>query len=482
MAISKQKLNELKSWFSEHFNRSQPCNSSPFLLLNGPAGSGKTTSIRVLSKEYDVQLVELPSTFIFTEQDIVTDSFSNLEIKVVNKEFDHIKSIGSESQLNRFSRFLCDLNNYKKLIFDYSSYKLLLIEDIPQIFHIKPEFLHEELIKLHQKFKSRTIPLVFIISDSVNCSSIENKILPKTIQTKLNFTVISFKPISNATLTKTLSKTILNGQKLEKSDIDKIVRASSNDIRNAYNYFLFKHSNSSEASSFSSKSAIFCKKAKLMLTKKKSNVSDNNNIEKLFSGREEQLTLVHAIGKILYAKRLPNQDLDVLDFIRSHPQFDRSLLRNPLVEQQPEKIPEKTNANCNTLIDWLYENYYDFINEENSDSLNHSLDCLEIFSMNDSYFNDFESKNILENISTSFLIRGIMYSLNRDSSSYEEEINSKSIGNKSKSNNLANKFTFRPLRGPNLKQIYLKTSHNNQPKDNEIFSNSIESIINEFYS
>ena len=390
LAISRQKLTEIRNWFSNRFIKSSPPNSqpkvSPFLLLNGPAGSAKTITVKLLCKEFNVQLVELPTTFIFKEKDDVTDDLEHLSLRnarsstfnisQVLDEPDPIKSIFAVDQINRFKRFIYDLNYCKNTLVTNpkeSPFKLLLIEDIPQIFHHEPELMHEELTSLYRVFKSNTVPIVFIISDTVNGPSVEYKVLPKSIQAKLNFQVISFKPVTNASLTKVIGKAS-SSKNLSKSEIEEIVLASSNDIRNAFNYFTFRHSNTHNKYQFSN-----TKKTKLGLNIKsgaKTKTISNKTIE---SGREEQLTVMHAMGKVLYAKRSPNEDADVLDFISTFPHVHRSLHRNPLMEEQPEAIAERANVSCDTVADWVYENYHDFISK---DSLEHAVDCLEVLSMN----------------------------------------------------------------------------------------------------
>lgn len=380
--MSKAKLGELRDWLLKCLNRSSSQFNSRFLLLTGPAGSGKTVSVKKIAEEENIEVVELPITSLFNEQNLIEESLQNLSIQVYqdySEKKDSIKSVHSESQLTRFRRFLHDLNHYKKnLLFDEEKIgKLLLIEEFPNLFHLKPELLHEELSKLVDRFKCRTVPIVFIISEVINGQSVEQRLLPKAVQSKLNFTTITFKPITNASLTKALAKCSL-GKYLSRSQIDQITEYSGGDIRNAFNQLRFSYADKNPTVGLKRKAP---KRAKLSISEAKS---------ALQGGRDNPLTLMHAVGKVLYAKRIESIDLDVMDFVRRNPNIDPSVLRNPLKESSPEVIAEQANLSCDTLVDWIFENYCDFIFDP--DQLNYATDCLEILSNTNSIFTDYESR------------------------------------------------------------------------------------------
>lgn len=300
-------MKELKSWFAARFSdvstSPQQAPKSPFLLLNGPAGSGKTTAIKVLCTEFNVKLIELPAISKFKDDDLFAEykEDSSIQGRSANRnnfddEFDPIRPIYDESQQNCFDRFIYDLNRCPHSIFDNErTQKLLLIEDIPQIFHMKPELLSDVLADVCRHFKNRTVPIVFIISDIVNGPSVENKVLPRATQVKLGFEVITVKPVTDASLAKVLNKVPLR-KKLSDSELQEVIQASSNDIRNAFNYLSFKHSELFGKPVVPSKKAPI-KRPKIVSTKEqKLRKKDSSN--SLQSGREEHLTLVHAIGKV----------------------------------------------------------------------------------------------------------------------------------------------------------------------------------------
>ncbi|KAJ6219301.1 hypothetical protein RDWZM_005113 [Blomia tropicalis] len=460
LAVSKPKLTELNNWFNLHFKLKN--NVKPFLLLNGPAGSGKTISIKILCKEYGIEFIEYESSSSFhaDKYDAVDDAMQLLSIKPNGKYFDQTMANHSKNQLTRFKEFLRKINYCRKSLYNDNEQRLLIIEDIPNLFCQQPKLLHKELMDLRQKFGSKTIPIVFIISETVNCPSLEYTVLPKSIQAKLNFEVITFRPIADTAMRKAIANTWI-GKTLTKMELNNVVECSSNDIRNAFNYLLFKHLN--VKSNHSSISLVSTNK-KMKLLSFKSN--KNSSISSIDSGREEHLTLIHAIGKIVYAKRDPKPDQETLQFLNKHnSRIDKIHLRNKLVEDKPETIAERCSANCDTITAWLHENYFDFIHDKDDGSLNYAVQCLDQISTIDSLYRNYESSQTMEQLRTSYLIRGQMFLLNRDSSAYPD-------GNKSKF-----RHSFHQLRGPQWKSMHLIQSSNQfklkAMKESELYSSSL---------
>lgn len=150
----------------------------------------------------------------------------------------------------------------------------------------------------------------------------------------------------------------------------------------------------------------------------------------------------------MYAKRLPGEaDPAAVEYFTSAPQADRSLLRNVLEEQRPESIGERVNAPADTLLDWSYENYIDFLSPGEG-SLTQALDCLEVLSLADSCLRaDYESRSSMEAIRSSYLIRGTMFGLNQDASAYDGLVKRRTADEKQQQQ-MKRTFSFRPLRGP----------------------------------
>lgn len=441
LAVSKQKLNELKCWLRNYFDKTTSnALKSPFLLLNGPSGSGKTISLKLLTKELEISFINLPTTSIFDD----LNSNECLKEELMRDEIDTVMPLQIESQLKRFKRFLFDLN-CKNTLHSVKNEKILVIEEIPSIFVMKPELLHEQLKYWHENRKSKSlVPIVFIISNSSNTENLEQKLLPKVILNNLNFQVITFKPITDFSLTKALN-TLKMKLNLNKDDINDIIKASSGDIRHAINYLKFKFNNDNFNNH---KSSLLnnVKKPRYPKDKKLRNNNDNGNnkLNKIDFARNDTLTISHCIAKILYAKRLNTPDDNIIDFIKKFPNCDINYLRNPLKENEPEELFDRINLTIEHGIDWLHENYLDFIHDSND--LNRCINCLTVLSDSALTFDTFyeeKKTSMLDNNRTALLTRGLMFYLNSDRSCYDNFFNESTSSKEMNGQN-----QFRSLRSP----------------------------------
>ena len=500
--------------------------------------------MQILCREFSVELIELSTASIFKENNLLTKDIGDLEISRdvrykerlrdfadddediegirnidVRQRFKTLRPLQEESQQNRFHRFLADLHHCRRTVFDRISKsgsrkssaaprKLLLIEDIPQIFQMHPEKLHIELLNTYEQFGPKTVPVVFIISDLTSttsgfgASNAEFKLLPKWLQTKLNLQVITFKPVTEAAMKRALTranKAHLKEQ-LSAEAIEEVVAASSGDIRNALNYLVFRHSLQSTPPS-STTSTSSNKKVRGNSKKSSGSSSKTNGVNRtaaaaaIESGREDQLTLTHAIGKIMYAKRTTEADPAAVEYLRrtfatsskrppNSDDYQKSVLRNVLQEGRPEAIAERTNASADTLLEWSYENLADFLNTASDGvALAQAVDCLEVLSTADATLREggFESRPTMEAIRTSYVIRGQMFSLNRDASAYQQTLaeleedhhrhqrgdqRRKSGSRQQQANSREgttfkrNTFNFRPLRGPKFWEQHRATVAN----------------------
>nr|XP_027203798.1 cell cycle checkpoint protein RAD17-like [Dermatophagoides pteronyssinus] len=422
LAVSRAKLNELKDWFNCYFDRDNHQTKSPFLLLNGPSGSGKTITLKVLARELQIKIVELPVLSI-------SDNFSSTLF--INDDGNSvIRPLQDENQMNRIKNFLHKLNQCRKFIHDqtYNDRKILMIKEIPSIFLIKPDLLHEELKSYRINHRSAIIvPIVFIISTTAQGENLEQKILPKHIINLLNFKIITFKPISDTCLSKVIENSSI-GNPLNKSQIQEIISTSSGDVRHALNYLKFKYSSSD-------------KKNKRTRKLKSTIHVPHENVNSIDCDRNDSLTFSHAIAKILYAKRLETSENFVIKYIQKYPECNKRKLRNPLKDNKPEEIAELANISYDQLIDWLYENYQDFI--QDADDLEKCSDCLQtLCDSTYSVIDNYNERDSFKNVQMSLAIRGMLFNLNNDNYAYQNYLEKPVLIHKKKINQ------FRQLNPP----------------------------------
>ncbi|OTF72031.1 hypothetical protein BLA29_000061 [Euroglyphus maynei] len=374
----------------------------------------------------------------------VTSMFDNcISTFIVNDDENNVmRPLQNENQMKKF---LHRLNQCQKSIHDQTNddRKIVIIKEIPGIFLTKPDLLHEELKSYKMKMnrsESIIVPIVFIISTTAQGENLEQKILPRHIINLLNFKVITFKPITETCLTKVIENSSIENP-LNGSQIQEIISASSGDVRHALNYLKFQYSSSNN------KNNKRTKKLKCVIQAPRDNVSSIN------CDRNDSLTLSHAIAKILYAKRLENREDFVIEYIRKNPNCDKSKLRNPLKDSRPEEIAELANISYDLLIDWIYENYQDFIHDP--DDLEKCCDCLQaLCDSTNSVIDNYSERDSFKNIQTSMAIRGMLFNLNTDNYVYQNYIE-KPMNRMKKTNQ------FRQLNPPKTFSMN-KILHNNR--------------------
>lgn len=382
LAVSKCKVNELSSWFDNVFNRNS---LGPFLLLKGPTGCGKTAAIKVLCDEFKVELIDCiidGSSFgspFGSDLESTVSQTKQFELFITKNNINHCLTSQEDIKLNR---------------------RLLLIEEFPNAFYYKTKDFHRILIKGQNKLKSNLVPIVFIISESANGHSDEFKLLPKDLQNQLNFTVIHFKPVTANALTKTLNK--LCNNRIDENDIRNIVETCSGDIRSAINTLEIKYLYllNEEKNRFNLSTKRKTKKRK---------ICDSINSKFVPGGRDGSLDLLHIIGKILYAKRVNDDDL-IHDDINAFtlPVHLHHENRKPLLDKA-ECLIDQIEISGETLISWLHQNYIEFI-----DDIDQAIDCTNWISEADSVsFSQgwMNTRNEWDNCQSIICTRGLMFNL-----------------------------------------------------------------------
>ena len=161
------------------------------ILLTGPSGSAKTTTLNLVAKKLNFDVQEWVNS--------VGDEF-------VQKKF-YSEDSTSESQKVKFSDFLFKASRYDSLCFDDQktiSYKLSIIKDFPNFLLRDPTMLKDFLLKYNKKRLKN--PLVFIVTDTEQSSNIKRKLFPEKIIKELSIEVVKFNPIAPTSMMKALQR------------------------------------------------------------------------------------------------------------------------------------------------------------------------------------------------------------------------------------------------------------------------------------
>ncbi|XP_064452266.1 cell cycle checkpoint protein RAD17 isoform X4 [Mirounga angustirostris] len=201
LAVHKKKIEEVETWLKAKVLEGQPKQGGSILLITGPPGCGKTTTIKILSKEHGIQVQEWINPIL---PDFQKDDFK----EILNPESSfHV--FPYQSQIAVFKEFLLRATKYNKLqmLGDElrTDKRIILVEDLPNQFYRNSHTLHEILRKY---VHTGRCPLIFIISDSLSGDNNQRLLFPKEIQEECAIANISFNPVAPTIMMKFLNRIV----------------------------------------------------------------------------------------------------------------------------------------------------------------------------------------------------------------------------------------------------------------------------------
>ncbi|GBP39295.1 Cell cycle checkpoint protein RAD17 [Eumeta japonica] len=310
LAINKKKIAEVEDWIVQVSGSS--CNE--MLLLSGPVGCGKTATINLLAKKYNIRIAEW-----ITPLDI--------DLPSENGEYEY-----RERQSIQFQNFIIHAANFSSLLDNYTSTKLVLIEDFPHIFLRTPsEFVNVLQFNAISQTGLRTA--LNRVSD----------IISKKFKTNYN------KPTTE--------------------QIECVVNSSAGDVRSA---ILNLHFACLKGANVNLETSMLIHKEK----KGKENKKRKDPASKFASlGKDQTVNILHGVGRVLNPKvitingknRLTHQPEEVVEQFLSQPKsFINFLAENYLphfatIEQVEHATAALSDADC-LLAEWrVTKNCYDFV-------------------------------------------------------------------------------------------------------------------------
>ncbi|XP_075397248.1 cell cycle checkpoint protein RAD17 [Tenrec ecaudatus] len=404
LAVHKKKIEEVETWLKAQVLERQPKQGGSILLITGPPGCGKTTTLKILSKELGIQIQEWinPALPDF-QKDAFPDMF-NLDPGL------HMHSY--QSQMTVFKEFLLRATKYNKLPMlgedMRTDKKIIIVEDLPNQFYRDSKVLHEVLRSYVQIGRC---PLIFIISDSLSGHNNQRLLFPKEIQEECSISNISFNPVAPTIMMKFLNR-ILSveankfGRKIavpEKASLELLCQGSSGDIRSAINSLQFSFSKGENNLWLRKKGLSSLKSdpapSKSKQKKKPDQAVENQDVQAI-GGKDVSLFLFRALGKILYCKRAPLTEVDSPRLPSHLSEYDRDTL-----VIQPEEVVEMSHMPEEFFNLYLHQNYVDFFVE--IDDLMRASDFLSVA---DVLSGNWNTRSLLREYSTSVATRGVMHS------------------------------------------------------------------------
>ncbi|PPQ69263.1 hypothetical protein CVT24_000069 [Panaeolus cyanescens] len=388
LAVHVRKVADVRAWFQEAMDggpSGQLRKYRRILVLTGPSGTGKTSTVRVLAKEMGFEILEWRNSI----SENVTAA--NFDENIYDGETSTYPTYGPppESLFIKFEAFLTRASSCGN-VFDSASsssgkskktpsHRVILLEDLPNILHQKTQAsFHEALIALVNKAPTNPpVPVVIIISDSgVRGEASDERISEGRgwnrdkqvidIRTVLPRELL-FNPIAPTLMRKALQAMLnnhftatfsTNSAAPSREVVDIIVESSNGDIRSAINALQF---------------ACIANKT----GKKRKRDQSNALVMEAVTRREQSLALFHLLGKVLYNKRKgdpPNASATAKD-LKKEQDLDATL-------KDPPKLPahlshhnrRASRVDVNTLyadspIDsslfslYIHQNYTQYCND-----------------------------------------------------------------------------------------------------------------------
>ncbi|XP_076321950.1 cell cycle checkpoint protein RAD17-like [Tachypleus tridentatus] len=386
LAVNKKKVEQIERWLLDSISKCKnPANTpkvkrAPIALLTGPAGCGKTASLKVLAKALGVDIKEWINP-VDNSSGVFDDGFSNTR-----------SMVSTTTQKEQFLDFILRANKYSSLFVKPNSGRLIVVEDFPNVFLREPEVFHN-ILKLYSK--TGKCPAVFIVCDSG--SSIEHRLFPKSVLADLDIVHMSFNPIATTSLTKAASRICAIAKvTLSKSETESLVAASNGDVRHLINLIQFFVMPGSKG-----RISKECKSNRFVSHMQKKNMVGSSS--SVLGERDHSLFLFHALGKILYCKRDSEKEPEGQLPIHLKDKERMVLLSNA------EDVFSRTAVTADTFTLFLHHNYLSFVN-----NVYITEKCCTGFSDANIISAEWSGKEILDEYCASVVARSLMYHLEED--------------------------------------------------------------------
>lgn len=398
LAVHKKKVEEVKLWFEEKLRKQKEEFCNNVLLITGQAGVGKSATVHVIASHLGATVCEWETPIPTIWQEHLHNSNSGMHYT---------------SKLDEFENFVERIRKYGLIPSSFNggsqTSNILLIDDLPVA---NGKVAYERLNRcLHLLVQSALIPTVILITecgkdDSSDHSPRNWEELQLSLQ-RAGACKVAFNPITVNSIKKTLSRLCREEHcNVDTEQVDLIARASGGDIRHAITslqYFCVKP-HLRRSLTFSSGTPTYLKERS----------DEINRLDDGFSlplGRDETLSLFHALGKFLHNKRETESSISL-----DHNSFllKERFARLPLKMDAPEKVLCKSHGQARPVADFLHENVLDFLREEAIDdawvvtSYLSDADFL-LASLGGMRSRNYEAENIVQSSAASVSVRGVLF-------------------------------------------------------------------------
>ncbi|KAM0970226.1 hypothetical protein ACFX13_018594 [Malus domestica] len=398
LAVHKKKVEEVKVWFEERLRDSKGASRNHVLVITGQAGVGKSATVHVIASHLGATLCEwnTPTPIVWEEH--LYNSSAGIRYMSKLDEFENFVE-----RIRKYGLIPSSLNEGSKSSF------ILLIDDLP-VTNGKAAFGRLQNC-LHLLVKSTQIPTAILVTDYGKADSADHTTgyleeIPSFLES-VGACKVSFNPITDNSVKKVLSRICREEQcTVTAEQVNLIAKASGGDIRHAITslqFFFLKPTPRNLLSSLSPAPRHAKEKP-----------DEVNALDSGFSfqfGRDDTLSLFHALGKFLHNKR-ETENVMTLDGDAFH--VREGLSRLPLKMDAPEKILCQAHGQARPIADFLHENVLDFLSEEAIDdawtiaSYLSDADLL-LATFHGMRSRQYEADNVLQSSGASVAVRGVLF-------------------------------------------------------------------------
>eukprot|EP00268_Persea_americana_P049512 TRINITY_DN5312_c0_g1_i1.p1 TRINITY_DN5312_c0_g1~~TRINITY_DN5312_c0_g1_i1.p1 ORF type:complete len:641 (+),score=151.19 TRINITY_DN5312_c0_g1_i1:281-2203(+) len=414
LAVHKKKIEEVKMWLEEWVRTSKEQFCGHVLVITGQAGVGKSATINVIASQLGAEVCEWKTPTPTLWQEYIHNANSGTHYISKLEEFEtFVERVRKYSLLQSLSK-----DGSKRSV-------ILLIDDLPLT---NGRVAHGRLTKcLHFLAQSTQIPTVILVTEYGKAESGDNTKYSEELVLSLEragASKVAFNPLTFNSIKKTLSRICREEQcNVPPEWIDHIAKASGGDIRHAITslqYFCLRpdlmlplNLSSLSITQSRGKSEDLNEMSKLI-------VNSDENLDYEFSlpfGRDETLTLFHALGKFLHNKR---ETVDCSALGRDLFTLKDRYKRFPLKMDSPERVLLQMHGQARPIADFLHENVLDFLSDEAIEdawivaSYLSDADCLLSTSLHGQAWSPIvagkhDPENVTQLVSASVAVRGVLF-------------------------------------------------------------------------
>ncbi|KAI9778517.1 MAG: Cell cycle checkpoint protein rad17 [Geoglossum umbratile] len=374
LAVHKKKVADVRAWLESVFGGRD---RKRLLILKGPSGTGKTTTMSLLSKDMDVDVLEWrnPVGMELSSEGFVSMSAQFEEFLGRGGKFGSLDLSSSVGNSGGDAPEAASTSKQKKII---------LVEEFPNTFTRSSSalqsfqfaiknFLASNCPSLGILFSSRTppneqiTPLVLIISETLLTTTTASadsftahRLLGPEILNHPGVSLINFNPVAPTLLAKALELVIqkearITGRRKTPSRLTWDKLGEVGDVRSAVGSLEFLCLRGDDSGDWGGK-VTFGK------GRKRSKETALTNMEResleLVTQREASLGIFHAVGKVVYNKRVDDSLSSTSTY--SLPQPPDHLSQHARLRRSQVSVDElidETGTDTQTFISALHENY-----------------------------------------------------------------------------------------------------------------------------